>query len=86
MILLSSFRLDSKNSLRFSDTRKATEKQSSVKEVEFSKDNNKRSVFRCNICKCSVTGGSEKLIINVIDTYYIYTVIILMYLIDQRKP
>ena len=81
------FRLDSKNLLRFSDTKIVTEKQRSGEELKFSKDNKKRSVFGCNICKYSVTGGFEKfIIINVIDTYYVYAVIILGYLIGERKP
>ena len=36
--------------------------------------------------KYNVTGGFEKFIVNVIDTYYIYTVIILINRIGQRKP
>ena len=64
------FRLDSKNLLRFSDTKIVTGKQKSGEELKFSKDNKESSVFGCNICKYSVTGGFEKFnIINVIDTY-----------------
>ena len=57
------FRPDSKNLLRFSDTKIVTEKQRSGEELKFSKDNKKRSVFGCNICKYSVTGGFESLLL-----------------------